>query len=118
QLGYPAVNDSVAGYKDFNDVRYLNLIGSAVNRITLEPQPAAQASLVDANGALVAWRQQDRQTDMSFDAYVSLDFTLRQPGTCLLYDQKGFIVRPASHNNQQFHYHTHATGRHSFRLRC
>ncbi len=118
QLGYPAVNDSVAGYKDFNDVRYLNLIGSAVNRITLEPKTAAQASLVDANGALVAWRQQGRQTIMSFDAYVNLDFTLRQPGTCLLYDQKGFIVRPAGHNNQQFHYHTHATGRHSFRLSC
>ena len=118
RLGYPAVNDSIAGYKDFNAARYLHLIKSAVNRVTLTPQAADYPALIDANGALLTWRQQDRQTDMTFNAYVDLDFTLQQPNTCTLYDDKGHTVRPFEHHRQMYHYQTHAAGRYSFRLRC
>lgn len=118
-VGYPAANDSIAGYKDFNAARYLHLIKSPVNRVTLTPQAAAAyPALIDANGALLTWQQQDRQTDMTFNSYVDLDFTLKQSNTCILYDDKGHTVHPFEHNQQIYHYQTHAAGRYSFHLRC
>ncbi len=116
--GYPVLNDSIAGYKDFNDVRYLNLVRSATNRIELQPQAPDMPALIDANGALLAWQQHGDQADMSFHAYVDLDFTLNHGDTCVLYDQNGLAVRPSDHTQNSYHYQTHAAGRYTFRLRC
>lgn len=118
QWGYPIINDSIAGYQDFNNDRYLNLVHSPVNRITLASKIDMAPYLVDANGELVEWRQQAQQTNMTFKSYTNLDFVLNHADNCNLYDAKGRIIRADYHTKQHYHYQTHAAGRTSFRLGC
>lgn len=116
--GYPDINDSVAGYNDFNDDRYLHLLKSGVNQIQLAPMRKDVTYLVDANGALLDWQQQARQTRMTFNAHVILDFTLNHANHCHLYDDKGRVMRADKHRHQHYHYQTNAVGRASFKLSC
>lgn len=116
--GYPDINSSVAGYNNFNDDRYLHLLNSAVNRVTLASRPGNVPYLVDANGALLEWQQQALKTTMTFDAHVILDFTLGHAVNCALINSKGQIVRADRHNKDQHHYQTQSAGRASFLLNC
>jgi hypothetical protein len=116
--GYPDINSSVAGYNNFNDDRYLHLLNSAVNRVTLASRPGNVPYLVDANGALLEWQQQALKTTMTFDAHVILDFTLGHAVNCTLLNSKGKIVRADRHNKDQHHYQTQSAGRASFLLNC
>lgn len=115
---YPNINDSVAGYNDFNVDRYLHLLKSPVNHISLASSRNNMAYLVDANGALLDWQQQARQTDMIFNAHVTLDFTLSHADHCRLSDDKGRLIRADKHSHQHYHYQTHAAGRAAFKLSC
>ncbi|WP_413438931.1 bifunctional glycoside hydrolase 114/ polysaccharide deacetylase family protein [Sulfuriferula sp. GW1] len=116
--GYPVINDSVAGYNDFNGDRYLDLVKSPVNRIALATETSEAPYLVDANGTLLNWRRQARQINMTFNSYVNLDFILDHADNCILSDEKGRIIRADSHIRQHYHYQTHAAGRATFRLNC
>ncbi|NOT18333.1 MAG: hypothetical protein HOP20_09755 [Sulfuriferula sp.] len=116
--GYPSNADSVAGYQDYNQDRYLNLTKSTVNRVQLTPQPSKAPYLVDANGVLKNWVQHSKQTDFTLNAYVKLDFTLNHADTCRLYDAQGQVMRTDNHTQQQYHYQTHAAGQHTYKLSC
>jgi hypothetical protein len=116
--GYPVLNNSIVGYRDFNADRYLHLLKSPVNVITLTPQPPSRPYLVDANGTLIVWQQHLHQTNMTLNAYVNLDFTLNHLDTCHLYDDKGQIVPSYITIQRQHHYQTHAPGQFSFQLDC
>jgi len=118
KLGYPGKNSSVAGYNSFNDDRYLHLIKSPVNRISLASKSGNSPYLVDANGALLEWQQQDKTTRMIFNAHVKLDFTLNHAANCMLYDEQGRTVRTDRRAKNQYHYQTQTSGRASFRLNC
>lgn len=118
RMGYLMMNGSIAGYSDFNKDRYVHLVKSPVNVIKLTNKPASLPYLMDANGTLLDWRQQDGQTLMTFNAYVVLDFTLNHAHTCTLYDEHGRVVQPDRHAGQSYHYQTHATGHTRFRLGC
>jgi hypothetical protein len=118
KLGYPSINGSIAGYTDFNDARYLHLIKSGVNRVSLASKSGNIPHLVDANGTLLKWQQQASQTRMTFDAQVILDFTLGHASYCTLYDSKERIVHADSHNKDLYHYQTQTAGRASFQLNC
>jgi hypothetical protein len=117
-LGYPVMSGSIAGYNNFNDDRYLHMVKSVVNRVTLASKPGKSAYLVDANGALLEWQQQALQTRMTFDAHVILDFTLSHADNCTLVDGKGQIVRADSHSKEQHHYQTLSAGYAAFLLNC
>lgn len=116
--GYPLINNSVAGYQDFNQDRYLNLAKTAVNHIQLTSKSSDMPYLVSANGTLQAWQQQPQQIEMTFNAYVKLDFTLNHADSCRLYDEQGHVIHANSHIQQQYHYQTDATGQHTYKLSC
>lgn len=118
QRGYPQINDSVAGYTDFNDDRYMHLAKTAVNRIQIETKPANTPFLVDANGALTDWKIQKNQIHMTFYSHVDLDFTLNHGSNCILKDSTGKAVNADQHTKQQYHYKAHASGRATYNLSC
>ena len=116
--GYPQINGTIAGYQDFNQDRYLNLVKTEINRINIASKPSNIPYLVDANGVLQAWKQNVQQTDMRFNAHVKLDFTLQHADNCRLFDHQGHIVRADKHTQQQYHYQSHAAGQHTYKLNC
>ncbi|MEQ1668818.1 MAG: hypothetical protein ABL868_10225, partial [Sulfuriferula sp.] len=116
--GYPQVNDSVAGYQNHNQDKYLNLVKTDINRIQLASEPNDRPYLVDANGVLSAWQQNARRTDIRFNAQVKLDFTLNHADNCRLYDDQGRVVSADKHTQQQYHYQSHAAGQHTYKLSC
>jgi hypothetical protein len=116
--GYPNINDSVAGYTDFNEDRYLHLLKSGVSRIPLAATRKDVTYLVDANAELLDWRQQAGLTRMTFEAHVKLDLTLNHADHCRLYDDQGRVMRADKHLHQHYHYQTNAVGRASFKLGC
>ena len=118
RMGYPVMNGTIAGYSNFNRDRYVHLVKSDVNIITLDDAPANSPYLADANGALLSWQQQGGQTLMTFNAYMTLDFTLHHAPDCTLYDEHGHVLQPDRHEGHHYHYQTHATGHTRFRLGC
>jgi hypothetical protein len=116
--GYPKLNDSVAGHNSANDDRYLHLTKSAVNRISIIATSSVTPYLVDANGTLLEWQQQNKQTRVIFDAHVSLDFTLSHDRSCVLSDDKERAVKADRQNGELHHYQTQVSGRAAFRLSC
>lgn len=118
KMGYPAINSSVAGYNNYNDDRYIHLLKSSVNRVSLTQKPTASAYLVDANGALLEWQPQSLQTKIVFNAHVTLDFTLNHGADCVLYDRSGQRLRADKQIKTHYHYQTNASGRSTFQLKC
>lgn len=116
--GYAQINESIAGYQDDNQDRYLHLIKTDVNRIQLASKINQIPYLVNANGVLQSWQQHQQQTEISFKSYVKLDFTLNHTDNCHLYDEQGRVIRADSHNQQQYHYQTNAVGQHTYKLSC
>lgn len=116
--GYPELNGSVAGYNEFNADRYLHLSKSAVNRVALQARAGNAPYLVDANGSLIDWQYHTKQTRMTFDANVVLDFTLSHGDNCVLHDAKGQVVPATRRPRKNYHYQTRAAGRASFQLSC
>ncbi|WP_124951508.1 bifunctional glycoside hydrolase 114/ polysaccharide deacetylase family protein [Sulfuriferula thiophila] len=116
--GYPALNGTVAGYTDFNNDRYLNLVKASTNRVELTSTPDRAPYLIDANGTLADWQLHAQQIDMTFYSHVDLDFTLMHSNTCSLRDDKGQIIRADKHTQQQYHYQTHVHGRATYHLSC
>jgi polysaccharide biosynthesis protein PelA len=118
KLGYPKLNDSVAGYIDFNGDRYLHLVHAAANRISLAAKQKNVPFLADANGELLDWKQQAGDIEMTFKAYTALDITLANTHHCVLKDENGHVIPADRPVGQYSHYKTHATGRATFKLGC
>jgi hypothetical protein len=116
--GYPVLNGTVAGFNEFNADRYLHLIKSPVNRVSLSSRVSRLPYLVDANASLLLWEQTSQKTEMSFDGHVQLDFTINHDSGCLLFDELGKIIHPLNHVQQQYHYQGPTSGRFGFNLAC
>jgi len=116
--GYPSMNDSLAGYNDFNEERYLHLVNVKVNRVTLTAKSTHEPFLIDANGSLISWQKNARQIRMTFDSPAVLDFTLGHSDHCRLFDVNGQLLRVDYRSGVKHHYQTRVTGRASYQLNC
>jgi len=104
QLGSPdlARSQSVAGYRDGAEGRYLHLAAGAAE-LVLDPQALAAPHLHSANARVSAYESDPSRQRWTFEGEVPLEFTLTDASHCRV-RLEGQDLQPVRRNPAQLHY--------------
>lgn len=116
--GYPDMLRSrhIAGFKQQGDVRYLHLSGPQAE-LVLSPQAPTLPYLVEANGKISHWQQQDNLLQARLEAHVPLQFAFANLQSCqLTADNRTLKASRVSDNIYFFSLPKHAVA--TIRIEC